>query len=226
MEADYQAVNKRYEKNLLLFDVLHKGHILGTIQLHLPGEHNVLNALAAIVTALYCGISFESIQEALSLFCGVHRRFETKAFHHGIWIVDDYAHHPTEIEATLKAAKEISGYRVICAFQPHRYSRTKLLCDEFAVAFDMADILYFTDIYAASEKPLFGVDGKLIPLLVQKNNLSKEVHYVCTLENLVESLYHIARPGDMIITMGAGNIYTVGQKLAQLLDEEGIYNDN
>ena len=90
----------------------------------------------------------------------------------------------------------------------------------------MADILYFTDIYAASEKPLFGVDGKLIPLLVQKNNLSKEVHYVCTLENLVESLYHIARPGDMIITMGAGNIYTVGQKLAQLLDEEGIYNDN
>lgn len=226
MEADYQAVNKRYEKNLLLFDVLHKGHILGTIQLHLPGEHNVLNALAAIVTALYCGISFEFIQEALSLFCGVHRRFETKAFHHGIWIVDDYAHHPTEIEATLKAAKEISGYRVICAFQPHRYSRTKLLCDEFAVAFDMADILYFTDIYAASEKPLSGVDGKLIPLLVQKNNLSKEVHYVCTLENLVESLYHIARPGDMIITMGAGNIYTVGQKLAQLLDEEGIYNDN
>ena len=171
---------------------------------------------------MYCGISFPVIQEALDAFRGVHRRFETKAFIDGVWIIDDYAHHPTEIEATLKAAKEIGGYRVICAFQPHRYSRTKLLQDEFAVAFDSADVLYFTDIYAASEHALPGVDGHLIPGLVSQHLPDTPVHYVGELDKLAEAIYEEVRPGDMVITMGAGSITRVGQKLTGLIKEKGL----
>ena len=221
-EADYRAENKRYDKHIMKFDVIHKGQLLGTISLHVPGTHNVLDALAATVTALYCGISFPVIQEALDAFRGVHRRFETKAFIDGVWIIDDYAHHPTEIEATLKAAKEIGGYRVICAFQPHRYSRTKLLQDEFAVAFDSADVLYFTDIYAASEHALPGVDGHLIPGLVSQHLPDTPVHYVGELDKLAEALYEEVRLGDMVITMGAGSITRVGQKLTGLIKEKGL----
>lgn len=221
-EADYRAENKRYDKHIMKFDVTHKGQLLGTISLHVPGTHNVLDALAATVTALYCGISFPVIQEALDAFRGVHRRFETKAFIDGVWIIDDYAHHPTEIEATLKAAREIGGYRVICAFQPHRYSRTKLLQDEFAVAFDSADVLYFTDIYAASEHALPGVDGHLIPGLVSQHLPDTPVYYVGELDKLAEALYEEVRPGDMVITMGAGSITRVGQKLTELIKEKGL----
>ena len=221
-EADYQAVNKRYENKHLFFDVLHGGQNLGTIELQIPGTHNIRDALGAVISGLYCGIPFETIREALASFVGVKRRFETKSRADGIWVVDDYAHHPTEIEATLRAARETGDHRIICAFQPHRYSRTKLLQKEFAEAFDDADVLFFTDIYAASEEPIPGIDGHLIPKLVQARNPQKEIHYVENVQEMAKALYDFLRPGDMIITMGAGSIFRAGEELIQLVKDKGI----
>ena len=141
-----------------------------------------------------------------------------------IWIVDDYAHHPTEIEATLSAAKEAGNHRVICVFQPHRYSRTNLLKDEFAVAFHDADVLFFTDIYASSENPIEGVDGHLIPGLVKRQHPEKEIYYIENMDKLIQTLYSFIKRGDMIITMGAGNIYQVGEKLSGYIKERGLRN--
>lgn len=222
--AEYRALNKRYENQHMLFDVYHNETCLGTICLQIPGTHNIRDALGAVVSALYCGISFETIAKALASFTGVKRRFQTK-WRGDIWIVDDYAHHPSEIEATLKAAKESGNHRVICAFQPHRYSRTKLLKDEFAVAFSSADVLFFTDIYAAGEKPIPGVDGHLIEDAVRQTVKDKEIYYVDEVDKVAEVLYHFVRKGDMVITMGAGNIYRAGEELAQCVEEKGLAKD-
>lgn len=221
-KADYRAVNKRYEKRHLLFDVVHEGKTLGTIELQIPGSHNIRDALGAVIAALCCGIPMETIETALSHFVGVKRRFETKSREHDLWVVDDYAHHPTEIKATLKAARETGDHRIICAFQPHRYSRTQLLQQEFAEAFDDADVLFFTDIYAASEAPIEGVDGHLIPSLVHQRLPEKEIHYVETVEGVSQALYEFVKPGDMIITMGAGSIYRAGEELIQLVKDKGL----
>ena len=221
-QAEYRAVHKRYSNKHMFFDVVHRGEILGTIELQIPGTHNIRDALGAVIAGLYCGISFETIKEALSHFVGVKRRFETKSRAHDLWIVDDYAHHPTEIEATLRAARETGDHRIICAFQPHRYSRTQLLQQEFAEAFDDADVLFFTDIYAASEAPIPGVDGHLIPDLVQKRHPGKEIHYVENVNEMAKALYDFVKPGDMIITMGEGSIYRAGEELIQLVEEKGI----
>ena len=223
-EAEYRAVNKRYEDRYMLFDVWHKAEFLGTILLQTPGTHNVKNALAAVVAGLYCGISFSNIKSALQGFTGVKRRFQTKMRSRDIWIVDDYAHHPTEIEATLSAAKEAGDHRVICVFQPHRYSRTNLLKDEFAVAFHDADVLFFTDIYASSENPIEGVDGHLIPRLVKRQHPEKEIYYIENMDKLIQTLYSFIKRGDMLITMGAGNIYQVGEKLSGYIKERGLRN--
>ena len=223
-EAEYRAVNKRYEDRYMLFDVWHKAEFLGTILLQTPGTHNVKNALAAVVAGLYCGISFSNIKSALQGFTGVKRRFQTKMRSRDVWIVDDYAHHPTEFEATLSAAKEAGNHRVICVFQPHRYSRTNLLKDEFAVAFHDADVLFFTDIYASSENPIEGVDGHLIPGLVKRQHPEKEIYYIENMDKLIQTLYSFIKRGDMIITMGAGNIYQVGEKLSGYIKERGLRN--
>lgn len=223
--AEYRAVNKRYEKHWMLFDVEHEGKRLGTIRLKIPGTHNVRDALAATVTALQCNISFESIAESLSKFSGVARRFETKGYANDVWVIDDYAHHPTEIMATLRAAKEIGGHRIVCAFQPHRYSRTQLLLDEFTEAFDDADVLYFTDIYAASEKPIPGIDGHTLPDAVRGHLPDKEIYYVADCEDLAKALYEKAKPGDMIFTMGAGTVTKTGGELLRLIEEGGAGDD-
>ena len=221
-DAEYRAINKRYKDQHMLFDVYHKSELLGTVSLQIPGTHNIRDALGAVVAGLYCGIPFPVIAKALEEFTGVHRRFQTKMKAHHVWIVDDYAHHPTEIAATLKAAKESGTHRVICVFQPHRYSRTRLLKDEFAVAFTDADVLFFTDIYGASEKPIEGIDGELIPSLVKEQNPDKEVYYVKQMEELPDILYSFVKSGDLIITMGAGNIYRVGEKLSDYIKKEGL----
>lgn len=224
-DAEYRAVNKRYEDNYMRFDVWHKTEFLGTISLQTPGTHNVKDALGAVAVGLYCGIPFSNIKSALQEFTGVKRRFQTKMRNRGIWIVDDYAHHPTEIEATLAAAKESGNHRVICVFQPHRYSRTNLLKDEFAVAFNDADVLFFTDIYASNEEPIKGVNGKLIPDLVKKQQPDKEIYYIEKTDKLFQTLYSFIKRGDMVITMGAGNIYQVGEKLSEYIKEKGLRND-
>ncbi len=221
-DAEYRAVNKRYDKNHMVFDVYRGARKLGNLRLQIPGAHNVRDALAAAVTGLYCGLPFRTIERSLAGFVGVKRRFETKAYIDDVWILDDYAHHPTEIAATLSAAKEIGGHRVICAFQPHRYSRTKLLQDEFAAAFDSADKLYFTDIYSAGEMPIDGVDGMLLPEKVQEHSPDKDVQYIGDLHALADALYEEARPGDMIFTMGAGTIYQAGEQLIRRIQEKGL----
>ena len=216
---DYVAKNMHYEDSTLVYDVYHKGVSIGRIRLRVPGQHNVLNSLAAfIVSYVCCNISYESISKGLSKFIGAKRRFETKGHVSGVWVVDDYAHHPTEIKATLKAAKELEKHRVICVFQPHRYSRTNLLKDEFATAFINADELYITDIYGSGEDPIPGIDGHTIPNNIEEAT-HKVVHYVENVENIPQVLRKIVRPNDLVITMGAGSINQYGPKLLALLEE-------
>ena len=140
-EADYTAKNIKTNGKGIAFDVLHGEEMLGHVSLNIPGRHNVLNALACIVTGLSMGVEFEKLAAGLAEFHGAKRRFQTKGRGNGIWVVDDYAHHPREIAATLKAAKELDPTRLVCVFQPHRYSRTQLLHEEFGKAFVSADLL-------------------------------------------------------------------------------------
>lgn len=218
-DAEYRAKNKRYEEGLLCFEVYHRETCLGTLKLPIPGNHNVCDALGAAIAGMYCGISFNRIADSLAEFTGAKRRFQTKFKNDKVWIVDDYAHHPTEIRATLAAARETLPKRIICIFQPHRYSRTKLLQDEFAEAFENADFLIFTDIYAAGEEKIEGVDGQLIPHLVQKKYPNKNIWYIPDYERISDKLLPFIQPGDMIITMGAGTIYQTGERLIQLIKE-------
>lgn len=214
-DADYWARNLRYVKGKLHFEVLHRDSLLGEISLLVPGKYNVLNALATIAVCLAVGIPFTTIAKGLANFLGAKRRFQTIGRYKGIWIVDDYAHHPTEISATLEAAKEVKAKRVICAFQPHRYTRTDLLRDEFALAFSAADIVIFMDIYSAGEKPIEGVTGELLPSLVKAH--AKEVHYLAAKDELPSYLATICRPGDLVITMGAGDVCEYGPLLLEEL---------
>ena len=210
-EADYQATNVFYHDGLLTFTVLHDGAALGDVTLAVPGRHNILNALATIATALYCGLAFTDIVTALSHFHGARRRFQTKGHVNGVWVVDDYAHHPTEINATLTAARDMGTHRVVCLFQPHRYTRTKLLAKEYGRSFVCADKLIITDVYSAGEDPIPGVSGKLIVDMVQKL-LHQDVLYIPTKEAVLAYLEEHAQPQDLVITMGAGDIYTVGEQ--------------
>ncbi len=218
-DVEYQARGLRYEKGLHYFDVYHKQTLVGTACLRIPGTHNVLNALATIAVALHCGISFTDIRAALSHFRGAKRRFQTKGIVHDIWVVDDYAHHPTEINATLTAARDMGTHRVICLFQPHRYSRTKLLLEQFGSAFLQADILIITDIYGADEDPMPGVTGKLIVDKI-KEQTGKEAIYIPHKEDIIPFLQAHVQPFDLVLTMGAGDIYKVGEAYISLLKGE------
>lgn len=210
-EADYQATNVFYHDGLLTFTVLHGGAALGDVTLAVPGRHNILNALATIATALYCGLAFTDIVTALSHFHGARRRFQTKGHVNGVWVVDDYAHHPTEINATLTAARDMGTHRVVCLFQPHRYTRTKLLAKEYGRSFVCADKLIITDVYSAGEDPIPGVSGKLIVDMVQELS-HQDVLYIPTKEAVLAYLEEHAQPQDLVITMGAGDIYTIGEQ--------------
>lgn len=210
--ADYNAVNITPQGLGIAFDVKHEGKILGTIELNIPGRHNVLNALATVAVALNCGADFSTIVEAFKLFRGAKRRFETKGIKSGVWVVDDYAHHPTEIVSTLKAARQTSPKRLICAFQPHRYTRTQLLREEFGKAFKEADILILTDIYSAGEQPIKGVDGHTLEKAVSEAG-DKTPVYIAEREKIADYLAQIKEEGDLIITMGAGDIFKCGEEL-------------
>ena len=215
-EADYQAVDIEPQGTGISFAVKYRGNILGRIVLNIPGRHNVLNALAATATALLCGAGFEQIAEAFSVFHGAKRRFETKGRRNGVWVVDDYAHHPTEIASTLAAARQTSAKRIICAFQPHRYTRTQLLQREFGGAFGGADILVLTDIYPAGEAPIDGVDGHLIEKAVAEAS-GRQAVYIAERSDIAGYLKGIVREGDLVITMGAGDIFRTGAELLSQL---------
>lgn len=216
-DADFMAKNIYANVDGVSFDVFNGEKLLGRIKLAVHGRHNVLNALGTLATALYIGIPFHKISNALSGFHGAKRRFQTKANISGVWIVDDYGHHPTEIAATLKAARETNPRRVICVFQPHRYSRTKLLLKEFGAAFTNADLLVLTDIYSAGEEKIDGISGESILKEVLPNN--KEVSYIPQRERIVDYLLDNVRAGDLVITMGAGDIYKTGEELIEKIDQ-------
>ena len=218
-EADYQAQNITTIGQNTSFDVYYQEDLCGRIVLNVPGKHNVLNALAAIAAAREMGLSFEAIAEAFTLFNGAKRRFQTKAKADGIWIVDDYAHHPTEINTTLTAARQTKPKRLVCVFQPHRYTRTYHLSKEFGAAFDEADVLILTDIYSAGEAPIDGVDGRLIVREVKAHN-GKDAVYIEDWQKIADYLETHHEEGDLIITMGAGNIYEVGEDLARRLADK------
>lgn len=211
-QADYSAANITYnEKGFGSFEVLFKGQSMGSISLSVPGEHNVYNALSAIASATALGIDFKDIQQGLKNFGGTHRRFEYKGTAKGITIIDDYAHHPTEITATLQAAKNYPHRKLWCVFQPHTYSRTKTLLKEFSTAFNEADGVIITDIYAAREKDPGDIHAKDLVKAVEPHN--PQVHYISELHNIPEFIFQHVSDGDLLITMGAGTVYTVGENM-------------
>ncbi len=216
--ADYQAANIIMHGAGIAFDVMHKGQNLGHVDLNIPGRHNVLDAMAAIVVGLSIGLTVEQMADGLACFHGAKRRFQTKGRVNGVWVVDDYAHHPTEIAATLLAAKQTKPHRLICCFQPHRFTRTQLLHREFGKAFREVDLLVLTDVYAAGEAPIEGISGQTI-LDEVRQQTGQEVVYIPKREELAAYLKTIAEDGDLIMTMGAGDIYQTGEELVELLQK-------
>ncbi len=215
-DAEYRAAHIAPEGTGVAFDVERDGKKLVRVRLNIPGHHNVLNALGSVAAGILCGVSPEKAAEALSLFHGAKRRFETKGRTAGVWIVDDYAHHPTEIEATLKAARQTKPKRLICAFQPHRYSRTQLLQKEFGGAFKDADFLILTDVYSAGEAPIAGVSGETIRSAVEKTTGQKTA-YIKARADVAPYLETIVQDGDLVMTMGAGDICRTGEELLAFL---------
>jgi len=201
------------------FAVRRKGEELGRISLHVPGEHNVCNALAAVAVGLELEIDFGVIAEGLESFRGTERRFQLKGLIEtdggGILVVDDYGHHPTEIRATLAAAK-LSGRRLVVLFQPHRYTRTAALHEEFARAFYDADVVLLCDIYAASEDPIPGISSQMLAEEMERFG-HRNVRYLGGLENGKEALLEAALPGDLVLTLGAGNVWRAGEDFLEAM---------
>lgn len=190
---------------------------LGRVSLSVPGIHNVYNALATIAVAVVVGVDFRRVSSALRRFSGVKRRFEVKGSATGVTLVDDYAHHPSEVKATLAAARAGDWPRVVCVFQPHRFSRTKLLGREFGWAFRAADLVVLTDVYGAGEEPEPGVTGKLILDAVLHDSPATNVAYLPKKTEILSFLRGIVEEGDLVLTMGAGDIWAVGEELLDLL---------
>ena len=212
-DADYTARNIRHEGGITEFEFWSGEELLCNIKLHVFGLHNVYNALAAAAAANVCGISPDLIADALAHFVGAKRRMERKGMLNGSIVYDDYGHHPVEISATLSGAKEMGYKRILCAYQPHTYSRTAKLFDEFVRAFDCADRVYFADIYAAREQNTFGVSSKGLAQAV-----GDRAEYCDSFPHVAEALKRDAKEGDLVIVMGAGDIY----KVYDLLDLQKI----
>lgn len=215
-QADLQAVDIRHKEHRTTFTVLKEGHELGEIVLQIPGRHNVLNALAAIAVGLELNVPFDKVKSGIEKFTGVFRRWDVKADINGILVVDDYAHHPTEIAATLEGVKAGWRRRVVCVFQPHLYSRTRDFYEDFGRSFFNADVLVVTDVYPAREEPIQGITGELIANTAKEFG-HKNVHYVPDKQAIPEFLMSIKRPGDIIITMGAGDIWKYGEEFIKRL---------
>ena len=210
-QADVQAVEIHHKENTSTFSVVDRGNDLGRVTIQVPGKHNVQNSLAAIATGLQLGVPFERVKKGIEQFTGVYRRWEKKGEVDGITVYDDYAHHPTECRATLAGAKSGWRRRVVCVFQPHLYSRTRDFYEEFGKSFLQSDVLVVTDIYPAREEPIQGVTGELI-VHAAKRFGHKEVHYVPDKKQVPSELKKIVKSGDLVITMGAGDIWKFGEE--------------
>ncbi|HYX43013.1 MAG TPA: cyanophycin synthetase, partial [Pyrinomonadaceae bacterium] len=203
------------------FTVWQGKETVGDVELNRPGLHNIYNALAAVAIGFELGVPFDVIAQALAGYTGVNLRFQFKGEAAGVLIIDDYGHHPTEVRATLAAAKVGSkGRRMVVLFQPHRYTRTRDQMDEFARAFNNADVLLVTDIYAASEDPIPGITAETLTEAIRSYG-HKNAAYVGNLETAVKALVSEARTGDMVVTLGAGNVYQAGEQLLELLKKNG-----
>jgi UDP-N-acetylmuramate--alanine ligase len=203
--CDFRAENIEYAASRSTFDIIEYGEKIGRMTLSVPGEHNIRNALGAVSAARTMDIEPNVIIEALEEFTGVYRRFDMKGDAGGVTVIDDYAHHPSEVSATLNSIRKGWDRRIVCAFQPHTYTRTQSLYKDFAASFDNADVLLITDVYPAREKPIEAVTGELIAKEAVLYG-HKNVHYFRTLDELQQELSDILKPGDIFITMGAGNI--------------------
>jgi UDP-N-acetylmuramate--alanine ligase len=199
-----------------MFEVNYKGLVLGPFRLHVPGQHNVLNATAAVAIGVQLGVAPEQIAVGLDSFRGVDRRFQVKGTVRGVTVVDDYGHHPTEIVATLRAARDCGYKRVHVLFQPHRFTRTRDLMAEFAGAFRDADTVQVLDIYAASEEPIPGVDAQALVAAMQAVG-SRGVEYAGSMGEAVEALAREAQEGEAILTLGAGSVSQAGPLLLEAL---------
>lgn len=208
--GDFKAIDIKYdEKGCASFKVNLNDKPYGDFKLSIPGEHNVLNALATIACGHFLGIDVETIKDSLLEFKGTHRRFEKKGEKNGVVIIDDYAHHPAEIKATIKAAKNYPHKRIYCVFQPHTYTRTYTLFDEFSTAFLGVDKLILTDIYAAREKDTGLVNAKMLSDAVVKHGVDSV--YIKDFDEIVNYLEGELKEGDLLITMGAGDVYKIGE---------------
>jgi UDP-N-acetylmuramate--alanine ligase len=226
-QADYRAKNIQFAGLSTHFEVYRRGESLGAFSVRMPGHHNVLNALSVIAVADELEVPFDTVREAIQSFHGVQRRFTvvgqpkiTRENVRGdVMIVDDYGHHPAEVEATLDAAQDGFDRRVVVAFQPHRYSRTKALFEEFTRAFNKADVLLVTDVYAAGEAPIEGATGEALAESIRAHG-HHNVRYVADKTQIASCLYDLVRPGDLVIALGAGDINASVRELCTRLDSE------
>jgi UDP-N-acetylmuramate--alanine ligase len=200
------------------FSVRARGRELGIFHLRVPGVHNVLNATAAIAVGLELDVRLESIREAIAGYSGVDRRFQVRGQARGVTVIDDYGHHPTEIRATLAAAQLCKFQRIHAVFQPHRYTRTQHLMDEFAKSFHQADMVYVLDIYAASETPIDGVTGRSLADRIRDFG-HRCVQYTGTIDQSADAVVEKARDQDVVLTLGAGNVWQVGDRILAKLQE-------
>ncbi len=219
--ADFTATNILETGGTVNFDVVKHGEYFGRIELGIPGRHNVLNSLAAIAVADTAGVSHQQIARALSSFAGAKRRFETKYLSPTLRIIDDYGHHPTELAATLQTARSLKPKRLVVLFQPHRFSRTQKLADEFGAALQAADRVFITDIYPASELPIEGITGQTIVDAMARHG-DTPAEYIGAVSSAHHQLGNQLAEGDLLITLGAGNVHEAGTKIAndmQTLEE-------
>lgn len=220
-DADYTATDLRDLKGTTAFTVQKNGTVLGDIELGIPGHHNVLNALASIAIADACGADFTHIARALSTFAGAKRRFETKYLSANYRIIDDYGHHPSELAATLQTARSLKPNRIVVLFQPHRYTRTQALADDFGKALQAADLVFVSDVYPASELPIDGISGQtIVDAMLPHGEVPGK--YLPNFQTAHHAVGNALQPGDLLITLGAGNIHEIGTRIAHdlhLLEE-------
>lgn len=217
-ENDYYASNIRFDvEGMPKFDVNHGGKVICSINLSIPGEHNILNALAAFACAHILGVDIGNIVSTLENYTGIHRRFDILGrTSTNIKIIDDYAHHPTEIKATLAAVKNMKHKKLWCLFQPHTYTRTLALLDDFGSAFDDADTIVLAEIYAAREKNIYKISSRTMMEKILEHDPKKNVYYFEEFEDIANFVYKNAKDGDLVLTMGAGDIYKVGELILDM----------
>jgi UDP-N-acetylmuramate--alanine ligase len=220
--ADVYPENIKLEGLNSEFDCFYRNKFIDRFRLALGGMYNISNALSVIALGLELDINLECIKKTLLNYKGVKRRLEIKFDDHGLLVIDDYAHHPTEINATLQAIRNLKKERVIAVFQPHRYTRTQLLLAEFSASFDSADYVIITDIYAASEPPIEGVSAWHIYDKIKERASHKEVHFLAK-DKIVGHIVRVAKPGDVVIMLGAGDIVKVSDELVEELKRQGKF---